>query len=395
MKRKIQYILLSLTACILLTGCQNVEEPTNTVPSVKTDKVMFVGMTRARLVGNVSSKSICKFLLSTHEDLSEAVELDAMIGDEEGNTYYRYVDNLTPATTYYVALYATDGYSKVIGNIESFKTNSCLGIAEVTLEDWDTGEKQVFNNNIPCFLYSESNGEWIQSCFLDLLFAEDKWTISGKDNIGFDDGNKKIYAYYSTGELNVEDCTKIHLWANYDFLYGSSEVLNNENPNAHIAMKHALAKVSFEIKKDEAYKEEFVVTTANLRNNYNYEGRDYNAIKFDAFFNLLTGEFSEGKIGFGHDGLFIKDIKIYIESEKANTIDYFVIPTSFDDNQAMLQLIPSDGWNKSFESPLGKATWESGKHYTYPVTVTAAGLVIGDVRVEEWQNNEGETIIIN
>ena len=158
-------------------------------------------------------------------------------------------------------------------------------------------------------------------------------------------------------------------------------------------MKHALAKVSFEIKQDPEYKENFVITTANLRNNF--QGRDFDAIKFDTFFNLLTGELSEGEIGSGHDGLFIKDIKIYIESEKANTIDYFVIPTSFDDNQAMLQLIPSDDWNKSFESPLGKATWESGKHYTYPVTVTAAGLVIGDVRVEEWQNNEGETIIIN
>ena len=155
MKRKIQYILLSIIACILLTGCQNVEEPMNTVPSVKTDKVMFIGMTRARLSGNVSSKSNCKFLLSTQEDLSDAVELDAMIGDDEGNTYYRYLDNLTPATTYYVALYATDGYSKVIGNIETFKTNGSLGIADVTLEDWDTGEKQAFKNNIPCFLYSE------------------------------------------------------------------------------------------------------------------------------------------------------------------------------------------------------------------------------------------------
>lgn len=393
MKRKIQYILLSLTACILLTGCQNVEEPTNTVPTVKTDKAMFVGMTRARLVGNVSSKSICKFLLSTHEDLSEAVELDAMIGDEEGNTYYRYVDNLTPATTYYVALYATDGYSKVIGNVESFKTSSCLGIAEVTLEDWDTGEKQTFNNNLPCFLYSESNGEWIQNSFLDLLFAEDKWTISGKDNIGFDDGNKKIYAYYSTGELNVEDCTKIHLWANYDFLYGSSEVLNNENPNAHIAMKHALAKVSFEIKQDPEYKDEFVIKNACLWNNYKVG--DYDAIKWDAYFNLLTGEFSEGEIGFGHDGLPTKELELAIDSEQSITIDFFAIPTTFDDNQALLELTTYGSWDKVFESPLGKATWESGKHYTYPVTVTATGLVIGDVRVEEWNNQEGETIIIN
>ena len=393
MKRKIQYILLSIIACILLTGCQNVEEPMNTVPSVKTDKVMFIGMTRARLSGNVSSKSNCKFLLSTQEDLSDAVELDAMIGDDEGNTYYRYLDNLTPATTYYVALYATDGYSKVIGNIETFKTNASLGIADVTLEDWDTGEKQAFKNNIPCFLYSESNGEWIQSSFLDLLYAEDKWAISGKDNIGFDDGNKKIYAYHSTGELNVEDCTKIHLWANADFIYGSSEVLNNESPNAHIEMKHVMAKVSFEIKKDAAYKEVFVVNYANLRNNYN--GGDYNAIKFDAFFNLLTGELSEGNIGYGHDGLFINDIELAIDSEKSNTIDFFAIPTSFDENQAVLQLIPNGSWDKVFESPLGKATWESGKHYTYPVTVTATGLVIGDVRVEEWNNQEGETIIIN
>lgn len=390
MKRKIQYILLSLTTCILLTGCQNVEEPTNTVPTVKTDKVTLVGMNSAHLVGNVSSKTIGKFLLSTNEDLSDAVELNAEI--DEHNTYYRYVDNLTPATTYYVALYATDGYSKVIGNIESFKTSSCLGIAEVTLEDWDTGEKQAFNNNLPCFLFSESNGEWIQSCFLDLLFSEDKWTTSGKDNIGFDDGNKKIYAYHSTGELNVEDCTKIYLWGSADFIYGNSEVLNNENPNAHIAMKHAMAKVSFEIKKDAEYKDEFVIKYANLRNNY--KGGDYNAIKLDAFFNLLTGEFSEGKIGFGHDGLFTKDLELAIDSEKGNTIDFFAIPTSFDDNQAMLILTAYGSW-KSFESPLGKATWESGKHYTYPVTVTATGLVIGDVRVEEWYNQEGETIIIN
>ena len=153
-----------------------------------------------------------------------------------------------------------------------------------------------------------------------------------------------------------------------------------------------MAKVTFEIKKSTDSNLDFTVGYVNLRNSWTTH---VNAILFDCYFNLLTGEMSEAEVGYGHDGLFVSDLSLELSATDAKTVDFYVFPNTFADNDAMLVLYSKESWSNSFQSGLGGATWSAGKHYTYPVTVTPIGLQIGDVRVEEWQNNNGGSIIIN
>ena len=391
MKNRIQYILTMLATCLLFTSCQDVEEPANTIPTVKTDAVTNIGIRDAFVSGTVSSKSNCKFLLSTQQDLSDAIEINARCIDEEKGLYSGELSQLTSNTTYYVALCATDGYSEVKGNVQSFKTASCLSIADVTLADWDTGEQQPFQFALKSLLYTTTNNSLDYDATYVLEYGNN-WYMSPNKEIGFGNETRRLFACYPWLD-DITDVTNIHLYANkYDFVYGSSEELSESNPNAHIALNHAMAKVTFEIKKSTDSNLDFTIGYVNLRNSWT---KNVNAILFDCYFNLLTGEMSEGEVGYGHDGLFVSDLSLELSATDAKTVDFYVIPNTFANNDATLTLYSKDSWSNSFQSGLGGVTWSAGKHYTYPVTVTPIGLQIGDVRVEEWQNNNGGSIIIN
>ena len=77
MKTNTKNILATLVSCYLFASWQDVEEPTNTIPTVRTDAVTVIGMRDALVSGSVTSKSNCKFLLSTQPDLSEAIDFNA------------------------------------------------------------------------------------------------------------------------------------------------------------------------------------------------------------------------------------------------------------------------------------------------------------------------------
>lgn len=391
MKTKMKYILATLVSCFLFASCQDVEEPTNTIPTVRTDAVTEIGMRDALVSGSVTSKSNCKFLLSTQPDLSDAIDFNARCIDEEKGLYTGELSQLLANTTYYVALCATDGYSEVKGNIQSFRTASCLTIADVTLADWETGKQEPFNSALKSQLYTTTGNSLVYDATYILEYGNN-WYMSPAKEIGFGNETRRFYACDPWLE-SIEDVTKIHLYANkYDFVYGSSEELSESNPNAHITMNHAFAKVTFEIKKSSDSNFNLVVGDANMRNSWT---KHVNAIKFDSYFNLLTGEMSEDDEYYGHDGLFINQLNLELSATEVQTVDFYVIPTSFEDKDAMLILYAKDNWSNSFESALSGTSWSAGKHYTYPVTVTPVGLQIGSVRVEEWQNNNGGSIIIN
>lgn len=389
MKTVIQYLQVMLATSLLFVACQDVEEPSDTIPTVTTNKVSGVGLSYAVVSGTVSTKSDCRFLLSTHQDLSDATDIVARCTNEEEGTYLAELSQLVPNTTYYVALCASDGYSDVRGNVQEFKTASCLTIASVTLADWETGEPEPFLSDVTALFYSLTNDGMVYDGTSTIKYSNG-WYMSPNRVYGFGGQIRRVYAYRSIQE-SIKDVTGIHLYANkYDFVYGSSEVLSEDTPDAHIALKHAMAKVTFELKKASDSSSDYVVSDVNLRNSRN---KEVNAIKFDCYLNLFTEEMSEG-IGYGHDGLFISGLQMELSASEPQSVSFYVIPNSFNDNEAQLCLYPKDNKSKNWVTDMGGATWLAGKQYTYPVTVTSSGLQIGDVIVEEWQNNEEGSVII-
>lgn len=394
MKRRINLLLASLTSIMLFFSCQDVEEPVNTLPTVTTNEVKDIGMWDAMAYGTVTSQPNCHFLLSTQPDLADATVYSAWIIDQEAGIYEGKLGDLTPGTTYYVALCASDNCSEIVGNVISFKTASCLGLESVTWTNWDEEQTTQFTNTpMGTFVYTITD-DVLHANYVNMqtTYANGKWTLSSNFTIGLNDQTKRIYAYYPY-DKEQEEATKIHVNANTDdVLYGQSQDLNESNPNATIALKHAMAKVTFEIKKSAETNLDLTIGNVILRNVYSED--KVNAIRFDGYLNILTGEMSEGEVNYGHDGLF-RECDIALSAEKVHAVDYYVIPNSFSEGQAMLALYEKNNWNNSSVAYLGDTTWEAGKHYTYTVTVTPIGLQLGDVRVEEWENNDGGSITIN
>lgn len=392
MKIRIDSILASLASCLLLVGCQDVEEPANTVPTVETVAVKEIGMRDAMVYGTVTTQSTCYFLLSTQPDLADAKQFDAYSLNEAAGTYEGELYGLTPGTTYYVAFCATDGYSEIIGDVVSFKTASCLGIDSVTWPQpgWD---EEFTNTPIGTFIYTVTD-DVLHPDYVNLMtsYANGKWSLPSGYEIGFYNQSKRVYAYYPYNK-EVIGATKIHVNANSEqVLYGQSQDLSEETPNASIALKHAMARVVFNIKKSAEANLDLTIGSVNLRNNYSDD--KVNAIRFDGYLNILTGEMTEGEVGFGHDGLF-KECDITLSAEESQTVDYNVIPNSFSKGQALLVLYEKGNWSNSFVTYLDNTTWTAGHGYFYTVTVTPIGLQLGDVRVEEWENNDGGSITIN
>ena len=144
--KAIRYTLGILLACLTLVGCQDVEEPLNTVSTVVTNEVE-VSSNYIFLTGSVSSKAECYFLISISEDMADAERLHAEIDYSGGDLpadweYYCGLGDLQPGTTYYVVLCATDGRSEVRGNVVSFTTLDVLHISSVTYTPW--GERDGF-----------------------------------------------------------------------------------------------------------------------------------------------------------------------------------------------------------------------------------------------------------
>lgn len=128
--KTIRYNLLILLVCLTFDCCQHVEDPMNTVPTIETDAVREHSQNAAYLSGTISLKSECYFayyfLISTSEDMSDArtVNVGSYNKAEESLVCHRYAQvwDLTPGTSYYVVLCATDGRSEIKGNVVSFTT---------------------------------------------------------------------------------------------------------------------------------------------------------------------------------------------------------------------------------------------------------------------------------
>lgn len=389
--KTIRYTLLVLLACLSLNSCQDVEDPANTVPTVVTDAVEKYLGDFAYLSGTVSSRAECYFLISTSEDMSDAqkVEVYPYQNEEKGNwTCFRELGDLIPGTTYYVVLCATDGRSEVKGNVVSFTTNKNIRIANISVTPCGNSESEEKTDFTPedaiGMLLTISNGDKLsvqEPWNMEIYYRAQKWTLPVQ--IMPDNTPKKLYAYYPYYKGMERDYTiPVSLAKGNHYLYGSSEELTQSNAEAHIIMRHALTRVTFSVTKAKESDADEYVTRARLYNN------NSKAISLEGRMNVFTGEITSN---YYTDGIF-KDCEFKPEAEKVNVIEMLVIPTQFAESEVAFEV--QMGGHVIYAT-LPAATWERGKHYDYPFEITLNGLKLGNVTVEEWENNNGGSININ
>lgn len=382
--------LILLLASWAWGSCQDVEEPVYNVPTVTTDAVEKMTGTWAYLSGSVSAYAIrYYFLISTSEDLSEAEELSAdyYIDDDK---YYCQCEtgNLQPGTTYYYTLCATDGRSEVRGSILSFTTAAYLGIESVSLNEWDEENEQtgfVPDGELGIYVYYDQ-GDGIYHPYenISAVYSDSVWKLSR--DISFPEQDLTIHAYWPYTTL--VDGNLIPVKAESDVLFGTSETLNASHPNAHIRMHHAMSRVTFAITKTEGNPLDDTVTRIRLANRTN-DGT-VKAIALEGYMSAFSGEVHH-RDQYTHDGIF-QNCQFVPEVETPHQVSMTVLPSSFGEDEAILELFMDNGYSITAALPADK--WEAGMSYTYTLHVSVTDLVVTDVRVEEWINNEGGNITI-
>lgn len=357
--KTIRYTLLVLLACLSLSGCQDVEEPANTVPTVITDAVEKYSGDFAYLSGTVSSRAECYFLISTSEDMSDAqkVEVYPYKNEEKGSwTCNRELGDLVPGTTYYVVLCATDGRSEVKGNVVSFTTSAYLSIESVKADGKD------YNEDI-LGIYLTTN----QTVIYD--FANMRATRNNNNgytlpqNILLTEPTYKVYAYspYDKGN-SIETLKEINVWARgtNDYLYGNCEVTPS-SPKANIEMKSALAKLYFTISTDS--KEPISISYINLRNVDQQSKTE--ALSISGKLDLTTGKITPIPVS-GHDGILLNMPNTPIYAGVHANAEMLVIPTSFKDGEIEIDVSVN---SQLIRTTIPAATWEAGKTYEIPLEI--------------------------
>ena len=356
-----RHTLLTLLIGLLWTGCQEIEEPVNTVPTVTTDKVEKYSANFAYLSGAVTSRAQCYFLLSTSADMNDALQKEAYpYYNEERNIWLcqTEISDLQPGTTYYVVLCATDGRSEVKGNVVEFTTTAYLKIESINTEkgnfDADvvgvyvTEEAQTINPDW-ANLKARRNGDKSYELPVNILLSESPHTV---------------YTYYpynkeASGTSLNEIAVRTNGGSN-DVLYGNYEV-SLTNPKANITLKSALAQLYFIISTDN--EEDIHISHINLQNT-NKETED-EALSIQGTLDLTNGKITP-RPTLGHDGIFMEIADNVIHAGVITQADMKVIPTSFEEGE--LELLVSVG-GQIIRCPIPAANWEAGKGYEIPVKV--------------------------
>lgn len=393
--KKIRYIIsVALGVCMLLPGCQDLEEPANNVPSVTTGETPEnVTAHRALLTGNITNSSqVTKsyFLVSTSENMKDAQEYVAEWSEDGRISTYVY--ELERNTTYYYVLCASNGTDEVRGQVRSFTTiDNILNMGSVKLVSWDGESEDLKMEKIGAFLIG-GNKLYNEFSNRRIVNNETLWTLPYEVEVPSTPLTMYAYAPYHEEASWYNNYNDIKLsvytykYTGTDYLYGSCTGISENNTTANIVMKHALAKVVFQVKKGENNTSEGVLTGLILSNT---EGAE--ALPTSGTLNIVTGEITPDTYAYS-EPLRWNDFKVSLDKETPKNMEVLTLPTTRS-NIVSLRLEMSD--ERAYSTDIEVETWEAGKQYTYSVLLNETELIIGQVKVEEWKNTESGDITVN
>lgn len=377
--KNLKYLSIILLACLIQISCLDEYNAPNNMPTITTHSALSIGTRGARLSGYVSNSSNTWFKLSTSKDLSDARNI---------YTYRNYgsissdVENLQPSTTYYYAICATDGYSTITGNVESFTTGDCFGFRSIYVNPLDGSEKiQLTEGAIGTFLYYGNNSNPVIKN-MHSTYSESKWIPeSSIDYITYD---KMIaYSYYPysnsyeynsyTQEITVPVYCPSNNQEEIDYLY--SQYIHNvgDDTQLDMLMYHAMSRIVLSITKASDSKLSGTVKEVEL-----YD-ESYNKLYSNGEMNVKTGNISYTK----HSTEYYINCNIVPQVDKSTTIERLMFPANFTDNQIRVGINIGGYYYYTY---LPATYWKKGTTYTYPIEIGNNKITIGTVQITPWDN---------
>lgn len=174
-----------------------------------------------------------------------------------------------------------------------------------------------------------------------------------------------IYAYYPYSEgASPENMVKVNITPDPktgqpDYLYGKSEkTVNAAYPEAYITFKHALARITLDIKKSSTDAGNGVLTQVCLRN-----AAGYTSLSIAGDMDIKTGYINPA---LNENAAITLTTNYTLNNASEQPVDILVIPTEFPENSVELELT-IDG--SLYIVKLPSTVWQAGQQYTYPITI--------------------------
>lgn len=166
-----------------------------------------------------------------------------------------------------------------------------------------------------------------------------------------------------------------------EYLCGESDVVSSASPMAKITFKHVLPRITFVVEKGSKNADDDIYLRSAILTNVTKAG---NTICTKGEMNIRTGSVLKDNDGGGSITNSYTAPVLLDPKGETRTFDFLVIPTEVPKDSVILRIEARKGTNgdfKYYEIPIPATKWESGKQYTYPVTLN----------ITEHQQESGET----
>lgn len=399
---------LGCAACalVLMHACQSLDDPDGNVPVISSDIVTStsvgsryatIGIKEA-VLNNDGREYEYYIKYSEQSTLGDDASIVKMSEYYEDNFWF-YLSNLKPGTQYHYALCVrnnSDQY-EVQGKVMTFTTTLAMSIASVDSLGWDEKTTVKFPADSR---YANEMGALIAqrkdvdadfvygSSFnvrLTRSFADDEETWSLPREYEFDGGMQYKVAAYSpyskeVSPKGVEDLYVSVLEPSSYPLWGESDVITGDNPQAGITMKNMMAKIVLNFRSKAS-------RSRNITSLYLFNaGRKMAGY---GWFNVKTGTFTYPQEAYGYDIIANQvsgEKSFTLPSGESRTCEFMALPGKFGSQDVQLNAYFD---SKSVLSAFLEGTeWESGKTYTYEVTVDDIKLSVSRIYtgITEWQD---------
>lgn len=263
---------------------------------------------------------------------------------------------------------------------------------------YQPGSNGEFQSGSTALKASESNGEYTESSTINIsVFPGSTGSVNAKIDI------------QSTDNSDSQTSTKDKILAasgEVDYMYadqGSTGVKasykngdTNKTGQVTLAMKHALAMVSFRVYADHTYKNTGAFSKLVLANK---SGDTKNVLNNGG--TNPTMKIKDGTITLGSSPAavtYTRDIANYTLSKatadtdqarataknNARKASILVLPENTADKSTVEATLTIDNQDYKVALPGSNSAWEAGKNYLYTVKLSGSELVISSVTVTEW-----------
>lgn len=153
-----------------------------------------------------------------------------------------------------------------------------------------------------------------------------------------------------------------------DYLWGESvDSVDNQHPNARIQFKHVLPRITFEVQKSNGNSTDAIYLRNAILKNSTENGNTICTT------GLLYENGSIGKTTVTGQSITNSLLApVPLDNGETITFDFHVLPTEVAKGSVILSIEVRKGNSGSmqyYDIPIPATKWESGKQYTYPVTL--------------------------